>query len=208
MKKRVRNCVTWEHLGLLSPLTILQTRGIFNTISSSPIRCQSGEKRAIFPAFRPNLGAHRGPPDRAVFARLGWDYARCRRSCPTSQIGVGFARFPINGSRAITRFPLRSFVSFVVKGSWFSDLARCRRSVKPRGATGVPDEPALGLAGWKFAAPQPVILKERPPLPRMKDPNRRSPLYLPPPPSPVIPDWRRLARGASQIIPDWRSLQR
>jgi hypothetical protein len=26
---------------------------------------------------------------------------------------------------------------------------------------GVLDEPALGLAGWKFAAPQPVIVSER-----------------------------------------------
>src|SRR6476661_5562659 len=40
------------------------------------------------------------------------------------------------------------------------DLA-IHRSLKPRGAN--------------FAAPQPVILKERPFLPRMKDPNRRSP---------------------------------
>jgi hypothetical protein len=30
------------------------------------------------------------------------------------------------------------------------------------------------LTGWKFAAPQTVILKERPFLPRMKDLNRRS----------------------------------
>jgi hypothetical protein len=29
---------------------------------------------------------------------------------------------------------------------------------KPCGATGVPDEPAVGLAGWKFAAPQIVIV--------------------------------------------------
>jgi len=31
-----------------------------------------------------------------------------------------------------------------------------------RGAkTGVPDEPAVGLAGWKTAAPQTVIVRER-----------------------------------------------
>jgi len=29
-----------------------------------------------------------------------------------------------------------------------------------------------------------------------------------PSPLPAIPDWRRLARGASQIIPDWRGLQK
>jgi hypothetical protein len=44
---------------------------------------------------------------------------------------------------------------------------------------GVLAEPAVGLAGWKFAAPQPVILKERSPLPRMKDLNWRSPLIPP-----------------------------
>jgi len=32
---------------------------------------------------------------------------------------------------------------------------------KPRGATEVPDEPAVGLAGWKFAAPQIVIVLRR-----------------------------------------------
>jgi hypothetical protein len=30
-----------------------------------------------------------------------------------------------------------------------------------RRKTGVLDEPAVGLAGWKFAAPQTVILNER-----------------------------------------------
>jgi hypothetical protein len=69
MKKRVRNCVTWEHLGLLSPLTILQTRGIFNTISSTLIGCQSGEKRAIFPAFRP-IVALTGVPQIGPFLGL------------------------------------------------------------------------------------------------------------------------------------------
>jgi hypothetical protein len=39
---------------------------------------------------------------------------------------------------------------------------------------GSPDKLAVGLTGWKFAAPPPVILKERPFLPRMKDLNRRS----------------------------------
>jgi hypothetical protein len=29
-----------------------------------------------------------------------------------------------------------------------------------------------------------------------------------PPPPPVIPDWRALARGASQLIPDWRRFKR
>jgi hypothetical protein len=49
-----------------------------------------------------------------------------------------------------------------------------RRMIVARRKTGVPDKPAVGLMGWKFAAPQPVILKERPPVPRMKDLDRRS----------------------------------
>src|SRR5207302_10062230 len=44
--------------------------------------------------------------------------------------------------------------------------SRCRRS-------------RLQAARRKFAAPQRVILKKRPPLPRMKDPKRRSPLCSP-----------------------------
>jgi hypothetical protein len=46
-------------------------------------------------------------------------------------------------------------------------------------AAQAPDEPAVGSTGWKCAAPQPVILKERPLSPRMKDLNRRSPLRSP-----------------------------
>src|SRR5690349_17601500 len=57
-------------------------------------------------------------------------------------------------------------------------------SNKPRGATtGIPDEPAVGLAGWKPPRLKLVILKERPPLPRMKDLNWRSPLCGPLPAS-------------------------
>jgi len=48
-------------------------------------------------------------------------------------------------------------------------ITRLRRAVQ----TG-PDKPAVGLTGWKFTAPQTVILKERPFLPRMKDLNRQS----------------------------------
>jgi hypothetical protein len=47
---------------------------------------------------------------------------------------------------------------------------------------GVPDEPAVGLAGWKFAAPQPVIVSERRSR-ESNDLNRRSPLTSTPPPS-------------------------
>ncbi len=54
-----------------------------------------------------------------------------------------------------------SFVSVVVKR--FSDLVRLRRS---RAITAM-----KCAARRKFAAPQRVILKERPPLPRMKDPD-------------------------------------
>ncbi len=61
---------------------------------------------------------------------------------------------------------------------------RLRRWIRSCGVkSGVPDEPAVGLAGWKFAAPQLVILKERPLLPRMKDPNWRSSLCTHPHPS-------------------------
>jgi hypothetical protein len=42
-----------------------------------------------------------------------------------------------------------------------------------------PRQACSWLGGWKFAAPQPVILKERPLLPRMKDLNRRSHHSLP-----------------------------
>src|SRR5579864_6601894 len=62
----MRHCVTWEHLWLLVSLTILQTGGIFNTISSHSVRCQTAEKRAIFPAFRPRVAIirdHGGPGD-------------------------------------------------------------------------------------------------------------------------------------------------
>jgi hypothetical protein len=45
----------------------------------------------------------------------------------------------------------------------------------PAANRGFPDEPAVGLAGWKIAALNLVILKERPLLPRMKDLNWRSP---------------------------------
>ena len=60
-------------------------------------------------------------------------------------------------------------------------LRRSRRFRKPRGAKPGPRQAADGLVGWKFAAPQPVILKERPFLPRMNDLNWRSP----PAPSPM-----------------------
>ena len=43
------------------------------------------------------------------------------------------------------------------------------------------DYPITDAARRKIAAPQPVILKERPFLPRMKDPNRRSHLLCAPP---------------------------
>jgi hypothetical protein len=102
-------------------------------------------KTCNFPCISSQSRRSPGSPDRAVFARLGWAYARCRRSCPTSQIGVGFARFPINGSRAITRSPLRSFVSFVVKGSWFSDLARCRRFRRSRTSPPPPRSSQIGV---------------------------------------------------------------
>ena len=64
-----------------------------------------------------------------------------------------------------------SFVFFVVKVLVFpitrdiGDHVRSRRFQKLRGAI--------------IAAPQPVILKERPLSPRMKDPNRRNPLCSP-----------------------------
>jgi len=54
-----------------------------------------------------------------------------------------------------------------------------------RRKTGVLDEPAVSLAGWKFAAPRPVIVSER----RSRESNdlyRRSRL-IPPPPSLFIP---------------------
>jgi len=64
-----------------------------------------------------------------------------------------------------------------------SAISRDHGAHKPRGANRGPDEPAVGSTGWKFAAPQPVILKERPSLPRMKDLNWRSPLCSPLPAS-------------------------
>jgi hypothetical protein len=70
--------------------------------------------------------------------------------------------------------------------------------------TGVPDEPDVGLAGWNFAAPQTVILKERPFLPRMKDLNREAiplPRLARPLPLPGDPT-------ASQPIPVWREFER
>jgi hypothetical protein len=66
--------------------------------------------------------------------------------------------------------------------------------------TRVPDEPDVGLAGWNFAAPQTVILKERPFLPRMKDLNREAiPLPRLARPSPL-----RGYPTAPQPIPVWR----
>src|SRR5579864_8566942 len=69
-------------------------------------------------------------------------------------------------------------------------------SNKPRGATtGVHDEPAVGLAGWKSPrlklssfvpmaeGQSPERSRRGPPLPRMKDLNRRSPLCGPLPAS-------------------------
>src|ERR1041385_5573234 len=60
----------------------------------------------------------------------------------------------------------------------------------------------------KIAASQFVILKERPLLPQMKDPNRQSrPIPLPPPIP--IPDWRRFERyhsNSSQIGVGFRDL--
>lgn len=69
---------------------------------------------------------------------------------------------------------------------------------------GVPDKPAVGLAGWKFAAPQPVILKERSLLPRMKDLNREAiPGTLPPGGHPTLsqpgPVRARFSRGWVEI---------
>jgi hypothetical protein len=91
---------------------------------------------------------------------------------------------------------------------WFSDSGDLR---KTRGATGVPDEPDVGLAGWNFAAPQTVILKERPFLPRMKDLNREAiPLPrlarpLPPPggipPHPSPSQFGVSSRGTVAIHP-------
>jgi hypothetical protein len=66
--------------------------------------------------------------------------------------------------------------------------------------TGVPDEPDVGLAGWNFAAPQTVILKERPFLPRMKDLNREA-IPLPRLARPLPLPWDPTA---SQPIPVWR----
>ena len=66
--------------------------------------------------------------------------------------------------------------------------------------TGVLDEPAVGLAGWKFAAPQIVIVSDRRSR-ESNDPNRRSPLHpLPLPPSSQIGvDLRGVHPKPSQI---------
>jgi hypothetical protein len=43
-------------------------------------------------------------------------------------------------------------------GFAFPISAMSRDGRKPRGVSRGPDEPAVGLTGWKFAAPQPVIV--------------------------------------------------
>ena len=101
--------------------------------------------------------------------------------------------------------PLRSFVSFVVKGCGFSDPGD---HLSCAAQTGVLDEPAVGLAGWKFAAPQIVIVSDRRSR-ESNDPNRRSPLR--PSPLPMYPTPSQFGVGLRAYHPKhphWRGFQR
>jgi hypothetical protein len=69
-----------------------------------------------------------------------------------------------------------------------------------------PRQACSWLGGWKFAAPQPVILKERPLLPRMKDLNRRSHHYSTP--SPCIPCHPTSSQNGVRLTPRGAKLPR
>jgi hypothetical protein len=88
------------------------------------------------------------------------------------------------------------------------DHVRSPGSLKLRGAKRGPRQARRWLDGWKFAAPQHVILKERPFLPRIKDLNRRPLLLpLPPPGSSQIGVYLRGVHSRSfQIAVEFRDL--
>jgi hypothetical protein len=67
----------------------------------------------------------------------------------SSQIGVDFRGI-------IPSHPRLAWVSRIGAClAWGCAMKGARRK------TGAPDEPASGLTGWKFAAPQPVIVSDR-----------------------------------------------
>jgi hypothetical protein len=55
--------------------------------------------------------------------------------------------------------------------------AEGRKCESPARKTGVPDKPVAGLAGWKFAALQTVIVSERRSLPRVERSKARQSLH-------------------------------